>query len=107
MITFSLEEASPILGAHPETLRRKCKSGEIRAFKSGRAWRIAKEALADYIKDKENERLQEVRAEGSKKCQSDYVTEFTISTLLPRQGTVLDDLLAPATRKRPKSCTIN
>lgn len=43
------EEAASYLRIHPETLRKKVRTGEIPAFKVGREWRFAKSQLEDCL----------------------------------------------------------
>lgn len=43
-----LQFCSVLLGIHPETLRRKCAAGKIKAVKGGASWLIAKDTLMDY-----------------------------------------------------------
>lgn len=43
------EQVSEALHMHPNTIRLKCKSGEIRAFHIGRRWYVPRQALEEYI----------------------------------------------------------
>lgn len=45
---YSIEELSKILKLHPKTILRFIRKGEIKAQKMGRAWRVSREALAEY-----------------------------------------------------------
>jgi len=41
-----------LLAQNPETIKRRCQRGEIKAFKAGREWRITKDALREYTESK-------------------------------------------------------
>ncbi len=46
MRDYSLKEAAALMSVHPETLRRLARAGQLDgAYKVGRQWRIAEEAL--------------------------------------------------------------
>jgi len=43
-------EAADLTGMHPESLRRAARDGRLKARKDGRAWRIERTELMDYLK---------------------------------------------------------
>jgi len=45
-----LKEVAERLKLHPNTLRRYAKEGKLPAMKFGRAWRIEKEDLKEFMK---------------------------------------------------------
>lgn len=45
---YSIYEAAEVLGVHERTIRRHIKTGELKAGKIGRQWRISREALLEY-----------------------------------------------------------
>ena len=47
--------AGLLLGLHPDTVARMCKSGEIKAFRVGRFWRINRTELKRICGECENE----------------------------------------------------
>lgn len=46
--TFTLSEAAELLNCHKETVRREIKSGNLRAAKIGKEYRLSKADLEDY-----------------------------------------------------------
>ena len=52
-VVIDLPFASRILGQNIETLKKKSQRGEMPgAFKLGRDWRVAKDALRNYVEGK-------------------------------------------------------
>ena len=49
---FTTEEAAPLLDLHPETVKKKCAAGLIRATKPGKRYRIPESAIAAYLTQK-------------------------------------------------------
>ena len=45
---YTPEEVARILKLNKETVRRKLRSGELKAFKAGKVWRIPSESLKEY-----------------------------------------------------------
>lgn len=46
---LTVKQVCEIVGWHPNTVYRKCTSGEIKSFKSGNTRRIRKEAFLDWM----------------------------------------------------------
>ncbi|WP_314252878.1 helix-turn-helix domain-containing protein [Eikenella halliae] len=109
MQTYDIREAAALLKCHHTTICTMCKTGEITAFKAGRAWVITEAALENYIAAKQNEREQAVIGRRSKeKCQSISTNTGYGRYPYARQAAKdLDALLAQPTDAKPKSCTIN
>lgn len=49
---YSAKEAADFLGCHRETIRRAIRSGELKAAKIGKVFRISKEDLNEYYQAK-------------------------------------------------------
>ena len=49
---FTTEEAGKLLGLHPETVKKKCAAGLIRATKPGKVYKIPESALGEYLTKK-------------------------------------------------------
>ena len=109
MQTYNIHEAAEVLKCHHTTICHMCRTGEIEAFKAGRAWVITESALENYIAAKQNEREQAVIGRRSKtKCQSISTNTGYGRYPYARQAAKdLDALLAQQTGVKPKSCTIN
>lgn len=45
----TIEEVAPLLQMHPDTVTRKCRSGEIPATRIGRRWLINVGQLAELL----------------------------------------------------------
>lgn len=109
MQTYNIHEAAALLKCHHTTVCTMCKTGEIAAFKAGRAWVITESALENYIAAKQNECEQAVIGRRSKtQCQSISTNTGYGKYPYARQAAKdLDALLAQPTGAKPKSCTIN
>lgn len=46
---FSRKEVAAMLGVDPKTVSREIRRGNLRAFRVGRAVRISRKALVDYM----------------------------------------------------------
>lgn len=53
-IFIKSEEASSILGVHPNTLYLMLKRGEVKGTKVGPLWRFKKQHLLDILNNKES-----------------------------------------------------
>ena len=51
---FDSEEVAEYLGVERSTVQRWCRSGFLRCLKVGRGWRIRRDALEDFLKQREN-----------------------------------------------------
>ena len=51
---LTLAEVSNILKIGATNTYKLVKSGELKAFKTGRSWKISKQDLIDYIKERGN-----------------------------------------------------
>jgi excisionase family DNA binding protein len=51
---FDAEEVAEYLGVERSTVQRWCRSGHLRCIKIGKAWRIRRDALEDFLKQSEN-----------------------------------------------------
>ena len=109
MQTYNIREAAALLKCHHTTVCTMCKTGEIAAFKAGRAWVITEAALENYIAAKQNEREQAVIGRRSKeKCQSiSTTTGYGKYPYAQQAAKDLDALLARGTNGQRKSCTTN
>ena len=109
MQTYNIQQAAQVLNCHHTTIRQMCHSGEISAFKAGRAWVITEKALENYIAAKQNEREQAAIGNRSKQqCQSISTNTGYGKYPYARQAAKdLDALLGQATAAKPKNCTTN
>jgi excisionase family DNA binding protein len=48
------EEVAEYLGVKQSTVQRWCHSGHLRGLKIGKAWRIRRDALKDFLEQSEN-----------------------------------------------------
>lgn len=55
---MTVEELMELLHIGKSTVYQLLDSGEIRAFRIGRKWKIPKEAVCEYIQRKTNRKLQ-------------------------------------------------
>ncbi len=46
---YTIKEAAPLLGLHPQIVKLRCESGEIRATKPGRCWLIPQSAIQEHL----------------------------------------------------------
>lgn len=46
---LTVQQVSSLVGWHPNTVYKRCTSGEIPSFKSGNSRRIRKEAFLDWM----------------------------------------------------------
>ena len=51
---FDCEEVAEYLGVERSTVQRWCRSGHLRGLKIGKGWRIRRDALEDFLKQREN-----------------------------------------------------
>ena len=109
MQTYNIQQAAQVLNCHHTTIRQMCHSGEISAFKAGRAWVITEKALENYIAAKQNEREQAAIDKRSKaQCQSTSTsTGYGKYPFVHQAVKDLDALLGQATAAKPKNCTTN
>ncbi len=86
MKTLSLRQAAKLLKLHPETLRARAASGEIRAAKPGRSWVFLQDDLLDYLRSlahtNNGERRNPSMNFGGKLCSTNDV-KFGISGSRP------------------------
>lgn len=52
MKLLTTEEVAEVLQMHNESVRRKCRSGEIPCIKVGRHWRIKEADLVEWLEEK-------------------------------------------------------
>jgi excisionase family DNA binding protein len=68
---YSVSEAAALLGLHPGTVSGFIKNGELRAARLGhRTIRITHEALMDFLRQKEEESMRELRGKAAGKKKS-------------------------------------
>jgi len=78
METILLNEASELLGIHPQTLLKLARAGDVPAAKPGKRWVFIKEDLIDYLRSKyQNTQITATHKRDKKKC---YIKEKTVST---------------------------
>lgn len=46
---LTVEELAEILKIKPEIVRRKVRSGHIKAYKIGKSWRFSREAVKNFL----------------------------------------------------------
>ena len=46
---FTVEDVSKILKVNPEIVRRKVRTGQIKAYKVGKSWRFSADCLKNYL----------------------------------------------------------
>ena len=51
---FDTDEVADYLGVERVTVQRWCRSGYLRGIKIGRAWRVRRDVLEDFLKRNEN-----------------------------------------------------
>ena len=51
---FDSEEVAQYLGVKQSTVQRWCSSGHLTGLKIGKAWRIHRDAMEDFLKQSEN-----------------------------------------------------
>lgn len=109
MKTYNVQEAAGILKCHQDSIRQMCKTGELLAFKAGRAWVITEAALENYITAKQNSQQQAVIGRRSKaQCQSISTnTGYGKYPFVHQAVSALDVLLEQPIDSSRKSCTIN
>lgn len=49
---YTVKELANYLKVHPRTILNHIRSGDIRAFKIGKDWRVPKESLQEWLDDK-------------------------------------------------------
>lgn len=109
MQTYNIHEAAKVLKCHHTTICHMCRTGEIEAFKAGRAWVITETALENYIAAKQNSQQQAVIGRRSKaQCQSISTNMgYGKYPFVHQAVSALDVLLEQPTDNSRKSCTIN
>lgn len=55
---YLVEEAAERLRTNKRTVQALCKSGEIKAYKMGKAWQIPEQSLNDYVQRMIQEQAQ-------------------------------------------------
>ena len=55
LVIFTLEEVARLLKVCNKTIHTRIKNKELKAYKEGNSWRIKKEDLDNYLKDKERD----------------------------------------------------
>ena len=58
--TLSVKQVGDFLGRDPKTIRRWIKAGQLRAIKTGRDWRILRDDLRRYLRERESTGLADV-----------------------------------------------
>lgn len=46
---YSIYEAAAVLGVHERTIRNHIRTGDLKAGKAGRQWRISKDDLLSFV----------------------------------------------------------
>jgi hypothetical protein len=102
MQTFNLQMAAEFLKIHPVTLQSKAKSGEIPGAKIGKCWVFIDDDLAKYIRSQYTESGKRIASlHGETTCSlSETKSGITNLQLVEKQYT---DLLAPQTKRKPRS----
>lgn len=54
---MTIDEVAKYLNLHPLTVRRLAREGAITAFKVGRQWRVKRELLDQWLKEKSMENV--------------------------------------------------
>jgi len=54
MKLLTIDEVADILQMHTESVRRKCRKGELPCIKVGRHWRVRKEDLNEWLNEQRN-----------------------------------------------------
>lgn len=52
---YTVQEIADMLYLHPETIRLLIRSGDLKAIKLGKGWKIREEELKKYLESKEKE----------------------------------------------------
>ena len=55
MELMTVQQAAEILQLHPETVRRKIKEKRLKAYVTGKSYRITQQQLEDYLIGDEND----------------------------------------------------
>ncbi len=53
--SISINEAAEALSVHHATIRRRITSGDLKAFKIGRIWRIREKDIDKFISERRND----------------------------------------------------
>ena len=77
---LTIHEAAAFLGAHPQTIRKLAKTGEIPSYKVGRAWRFHRDALQRWVD------THHLRARGPKVLVVDDDAAIRTTTRLLLEG---------------------
>ncbi len=51
---YTIEEVADLLGYHTETIRRYILSGNLKAYKTGKDWRIEESDLREFLEERSN-----------------------------------------------------
>jgi excisionase family DNA binding protein len=62
--TYTVKQTAEWFGAHPETIRRAIRSGELKAVRVGRSYRITGYDLEAFWRSKGGGRLFDLEDEG-------------------------------------------
>ena len=49
MSLMTVQQVAEELDMHPETIRRKIKAGDLKAYTTGRSYRISEEQLLEFL----------------------------------------------------------
>ncbi|OSI21664.1 helix-turn-helix domain-containing protein [Neisseria dumasiana] len=109
MNTYDVDEAAEYCKCHPETIREHIREGRLVASKPGRKYCITQSALDAFLRGLENGELQaSLKSRSEEKCRfTEDRTVFITLTSQRNAAAELDNLLAPKTGRKPKSCTTN
>ena len=55
MSLMTVQQVAEELDMHPETIRRKIKAGDLKAYTTGRSYRISEEQLMNFLKPAKEE----------------------------------------------------
>ena len=55
MSLMTVQQVAEELDMHPETIRRKIKSGDLKAYTTGRSYRISEEQLMNFLQPAKEE----------------------------------------------------
>ena len=55
MSLMTVQQVAEQLDMHPETIRRKIKAGDLKAYTTGRSYRISEEQLMNFLQPAKEE----------------------------------------------------
>lgn len=103
MKTLDLLEAAAFLKVHPETLRRRARTGDIPSAKPGKGWVFIEDDLVDWLRRDYAGRARAVEA-GEMQCSTEDRTAGIGGCGSPRQtAEKYASLLERKTRKTPRN----